>query len=56
MRTQYRIDSFQSTYFVINGFEQLFEATAPDFTPLYERVAQQGELSADARLASDTVF
>jgi len=56
MRTQYRIDSFQSTYFVINGFEQLFEATAPDFTPLYERVARQDELVADARLASDAVF
>jgi len=56
MRTQYRIDSFQSTYLVINGFEQLFEATAPDFTPLYERVARQDELVADARLASDAVF
>ena len=56
MRTQYRIDSYQSTYFVIRGFEQLFEATAPDFTPLYERVSQQGDLSADARLPSDTVY
>ena len=56
MRTHYRIDSFQGTYFVITGFEQLFDATAPDFTPLYERVAGLGELSADTRLASDTVY
>jgi phenylalanine-4-hydroxylase len=56
MRTHYRIDSFQGTYFVITGFEQLFEATAPDFTPLYERVAGLGELSADARLDSDKVY
>ena len=25
---------FQETYFVIDGFQQLFDATAPDFTPL----------------------
>jgi phenylalanine-4-hydroxylase len=56
MRTNYRIDSFQSTYFVIQGFEQLFEATAPDFTPLYERVAKEGELAADARLPNDIVY
>ena len=33
MRTRYRIDRFQQTYFVIDDFEQLFEATRPDFTP-----------------------
>lgn len=53
MRTRYRIDSYQTTYFVIEAFRQLFEATAPDFTPIYARVAQQGELAADAHLASD---
>jgi phenylalanine-4-hydroxylase len=56
MRTRYTIDSFQKTYFVIGGFEQLFEATAPDFTPLYERVSHEGELAADARLPSDKVY
>ncbi len=39
MRSRYRIDAFQETYFVIDGFEQLFEATAPDFTPLYRELA-----------------
>jgi phenylalanine-4-hydroxylase len=56
MRTLYRIDTYQATYFVIDSFKQLFDATAPDFTPLYERVSGLGELSADARLASDTVY
>jgi phenylalanine-4-hydroxylase len=53
MRTRYKIDSYQATYFVIDSFEQLFEATAPDFSPIYARVAQLGELEATARTASD---
>ena len=56
MRTRYKIDSYQSSYFVIDSFRQLFEATAPDFTPLYERVAQLGELDAEQRLPTDRVF
>ena len=38
MRTRYRIDTYQSTYFVIDSFQELFDATAPDFTPLYPGV------------------
>jgi phenylalanine-4-hydroxylase len=38
MQTLYRIDDFQETYFVINGFEDLFEATAQDFGPIYARL------------------
>jgi phenylalanine-4-hydroxylase len=49
MRTRYRIDSFQQTYFVIDSFRQLFERTAPDFTPIYERVKALPEIAADAR-------
>ena len=56
MRTRYKIDSYQATYFVIDSFQQLFEATAPDFTPLYERVAQCGEISPEQRLPTDCVF
>ena len=56
VRTRYKIDSYQSTYFVIDSFQQLFEATAPDFTPLYERVAQLGELGAEERLPTDRVY
>ncbi|MBN9409763.1 MAG: phenylalanine 4-monooxygenase [Burkholderiales bacterium] len=46
MRTRYKIDTFQHTYFVIDSFEQLFEMTAPDFTPVYERVRGLGERMA----------
>jgi phenylalanine-4-hydroxylase len=35
MRTQFLIDDVQTTYFVLNSFEQLHEETTPDFTPLY---------------------
>ena len=56
MRTRYTIDSYQASYFVIDSFRQLFEATAPDFTPVYQRVAQQSELAADALLGSDRRF
>ena len=40
MRTRYNIDSYQQTYFVINSFQQLFDMTAPDFTPLYAQLKQ----------------
>jgi phenylalanine-4-hydroxylase len=56
MRTRYTIDSFQATYFVIDSFRQLIDATAPDFTPLYARVAAQTTLEAGARLPGDRLF
>lgn len=52
MRTRYQIDSFQKTYFVIDDFEQLFDMTAPDFAPIYQRLAGQPEFAADARDAA----
>ena len=38
MCTEYQIDRYQDTYFVIDSFEQLMRETAPDFTPIYERL------------------
>jgi phenylalanine-4-hydroxylase len=38
LRTRYEIDDFQKTYFVIDGFGQLFQETAQDFTPIYEQL------------------
>lgn len=46
MRTQYRIDTYQQTYFVIDDFEQLFEATKPDFAPLYDKLKEQDSIPA----------
>ncbi|PZO12847.1 MAG: phenylalanine 4-monooxygenase [Burkholderiales bacterium] len=54
MRTRYKIDDYQATYFVIDSFDELFEKTAPDFAPLYESVRALGELAADATIASDS--
>ncbi len=38
LRTSYRIDRFQTTYFVIDSFAHLMRETAPDFTPIYARL------------------
>ena len=38
MRSEYIIDRYQETYFVIDSFAQLMRETAPDFTPIYERL------------------
>lgn len=46
MRTRYKIDSYQQTYFVIDSFQQLFDMTAPDFMPLYAELQNMPELTA----------
>jgi len=56
MRTRYKIDDYQASYFVIDSFDQLFDMTAPDFAPLYEAVRSLGDLSADATIASDSAI
>jgi phenylalanine-4-hydroxylase len=53
IRTLYRIDDFQETYFVIEGFDQLFEATRPDFAPIYRDLAALPDLEAGAALPED---
>jgi phenylalanine-4-hydroxylase len=53
MRSRYRIDAYQETYFVIDGFRQLFDATAPDFAPLYRELAALEDLPANAALPED---
>lgn len=45
LRSRYRIDDYQATYFVIDSFSQLFAATAPDFTPLYRQAASQPDIA-----------
>ena len=56
MRTRYRIDTYQKTYFVIDSFEQLMDATEPDFTPIYAELAQQESIPAGNVLQSDKVY
>jgi phenylalanine-4-hydroxylase len=56
MRTRYRIDTFQKTYFVIDSFEQLMQATGPDFAPIYARLGNQPSYPAGTVLDSDRVY
>jgi phenylalanine-4-hydroxylase len=60
MRQTYAIDRFQATYFVLDSFQQLFEASEPDFGPLYDALKDlpsiaPGEIAdGDAIIAPDT--
>jgi phenylalanine-4-hydroxylase len=56
MRTRYRIDDFQQTYFVINDFRQLFDATRPDFAPIYREIAALPDIEPHALLNQDLKF
>ena len=56
MSTRYRIDTYQRTYFVIESFEQLFDATRADFAPIYARLAQRDAHAAGDVLESDKVY
>lgn len=56
MRTRYRIDTFQKTYFVIDSFEQLMDATRPDFAPLYAQLAHEATWPAGTVLETDRVY
>ena len=56
MRTEYRIDDFQETYFVIRDLDELLEFTRIDFAPLYERARAASVLQPGEVLAQDEVF
>lgn len=57
MRTDYRIDDFQQSYFVIDSYDDLFRATVDtDFAPLYARLNGKFSLKPEDVLAQDTVI
>lgn len=56
MRTKYRIDDFQETYFVIESFEQLFAETYSDFAPVYERLRSGPTHDPGSVLEADIVL
>jgi phenylalanine-4-hydroxylase len=56
MRTLYKIDSYQETYFVIDSFKQLFDDTAVDFAPMYDRLKALDALPANTLLPGETNF
>ena len=55
MRTRYRIDDFQETYFVLGSLNELLELARIDFAPVYARVSGQPEVEPGEVLASDRV-
>lgn len=57
MRTLYRIDDYQQTYFVIDSFDQLLRATLDtDFAPLYARLKNLPDLAITDILPDDAVI
>ncbi len=56
MRTQYLIDDFQQTYFVIDSFEKLLGDCYRDFAPYYERLARESDIEPDRIVARDKVL
>ena len=57
MRTQYRIDDYQQTYFVIRSYDDLIRATVDyDFAPLYHHLADGVTHPPDAILPADQVI
>ena len=56
MRTNYRIDDFQESYFVIDDLERLLELARIDFAPLYQRITGKPDFEPGTLLESDLVF
>jgi phenylalanine-4-hydroxylase len=56
MRTPYRIDDFQQTYFVIPSLDALLGATLQDFRPIYDRLASAVDIPIESVLPSDKAF
>jgi phenylalanine-4-hydroxylase len=57
MRTKYKIDDYQQSYFVIDSFEQLLADTLnADFGPIYEELLTQGDLDTDSVITTDRIF
>ncbi len=57
MRTRYKIDTFQQTYFVLPSFEKLFrDSIDTDFGPLYEQLKALEPYAPDAAVAGDEVI
>ncbi len=57
MRTRYRIDDYQQTYFVIDSFQDLLDQTLnTDFGPVYADLSGADDIAEDAILETDRVY
>jgi phenylalanine-4-hydroxylase len=53
LRSEYRIDNFQATYFVIEDFEELFNASKGDLLPVYAEISGLPDVAPTGQLAGD---
>ena len=56
MRTRYKIDTYQQTYFVIDDMQQLLDFAATDFAPLYAQLRDQPTIAANELLPGEAVL
>ena len=56
MRTRYRIDDFQESYFVIDHLDDLLKLAHVDFAPLYQRVSGASDHEPGDVLSGDVVM
>ncbi|MGK2909990.1 MAG: phenylalanine 4-monooxygenase [Sphingobium sp.] len=57
MRTDYRIDDYQQSYFVIDSFEDLLKQTmGTDFAPLYGALETLPDLAPDVVIENDVII
>jgi phenylalanine-4-hydroxylase len=56
MQTDFIISDFQETYWVIDDIQQLFDATKPDFKPIYQALEPLPEYAPGDVLETDDVL
>ena len=56
MQTDYRIDDFQETYFVINSLDDLLTLANIDFAPLYKQIEGKPDIQPGQLLPEDVLF
>jgi phenylalanine-4-hydroxylase len=56
MRTRYRIDDFQQTYFVLRHLDELLELARIDFAPIYARVQGLPEIEPGDTVPGDVLL
>jgi phenylalanine-4-hydroxylase len=53
LRSEFRLDSFQATYFVVENFDRLFEASRGDLLPVYRELAAWPDVGPSVLLPED---
>ena len=54
MRTLYKIDTYQQSYFVIDNMQQLLDMATTDFAPLYSQLQQLPTIEANELLPGES--